>query len=139
MPGRGLESKYQGSKWCRRDLRLAIYLRDGLACSWCGDALEDGARLTLDHLVPHSQGGSNEATNLVTACQQCNSSRGDRSLPRFAKAVLTYLGSDITSRTLVRRIQTKVSDPIGPYRTEAKQLIARRGNYTEAVASLTGA
>jgi hypothetical protein len=31
---------------------------------------------TLDHVVPHSYGGSNEPENLVTACWPCNFGRG---------------------------------------------------------------
>ena len=34
MAARGLGDRYQGMNWCRKDLRLAIYLRDGMACMW---------------------------------------------------------------------------------------------------------
>lgn len=33
---------------------------------------------TLDHLIEHARGGSNELTNLVLACAPCNESRGRR-------------------------------------------------------------
>lgn len=33
--------------------------------------------ITLDHLVPRSAGGGNEASNLMTACRSCNSQRKD--------------------------------------------------------------
>lgn len=76
----------QGSKWIRKDKRLAIYIRDGFACAYCGTDLRqaDPRRVTLDHLTPRHHGGGNEATNLVTACVSCNSSRGDRALELFA-------------------------------------------------------
>ena len=35
-----------GRNWIRPEKRRALYLRDGLACVYCGDSLEDGARLT---------------------------------------------------------------------------------------------
>src|SRR3990167_5056259 len=89
--GRG---DWQGMNWIRQEKRLAIYLRDGLACVWCGIAVEDGYGLTLDHLTPHSRGGSNQATNLVTSCHRCNSSRGSRSINKFAVAVAEYLDHD---------------------------------------------
>jgi len=38
----------QGMNWIRKEKRLAIYLRDGLACGYCGQSIEDGAKLTLD-------------------------------------------------------------------------------------------
>src|SRR5579864_3755109 len=81
----------QGMNWIRQEKRLAIYLRDGLACAWCGDTIENGARLTLDHLTPYSKGGSNQPANLVTSCSRCNSSRGTRSVKAFAVAVAAYL------------------------------------------------
>lgn len=76
----------QGSKWIRPAKRLAIYLRDGLCCAYCGTDLRGAApgQLTLDHLTPRSHGGDNEATNLVLACVACNSSRGNKSLEEFA-------------------------------------------------------
>lgn len=65
----------QGSKWIRRNKRLAIYLRDGFACVYCGAGVEDAAKLTLDHVLPCELGGSNEGTNLVTCCLSCNSAK----------------------------------------------------------------
>jgi 5-methylcytosine-specific restriction endonuclease McrA len=70
---------WQGMNWIRQEKRLAIYLRDGCACVWCGAKVEEGAQLTLDHVRCHSAGGSNAASNLVTACKRCNDSRGARS------------------------------------------------------------
>ncbi len=57
-----------GMNWIRREKRLALHLRDGLVCVYCGAAGEDGGQLTLDHLRPVSKGGTNDASNLVTAC-----------------------------------------------------------------------
>jgi 5-methylcytosine-specific restriction endonuclease McrA len=61
---------YQGMNWIRQEKRHAIYVRDGFTCKHCG---EPGK--TLDHVVPRSEGGSNEASNLVTACGKCNYGR----------------------------------------------------------------
>ena len=82
---------WQGMNWIRQEKRLAIYLRDGLACAYCGDSVENGARLTLDHILPASKGGSNDDTNLITCCERCNKSRGNRSIGRWTKAVADYL------------------------------------------------
>lgn len=60
------------SQW--RSLREQIFQRDGFACHYCGD----GQDLTCDHIVPLVRGGSNESSNLVTACRACNSSKGDK-------------------------------------------------------------
>ena len=40
----------------RPEKRLAIYLRDDMACIYCGIGIEEAGTLTLDHVRPHSQG-----------------------------------------------------------------------------------
>lgn len=64
-------------QWITTARRLALYLRDGFACVYCGTFLHmaQPSDITLDHLKPRSEGGSNESRNLVTACRSCNSSR----------------------------------------------------------------
>jgi 5-methylcytosine-specific restriction endonuclease McrA len=66
-------------RWIRREKRLAIYLRDDFRCVYCGAVLRYArpSEVTLDHLLPRSAGGNNEAYNLVTADKSCNSSRRD--------------------------------------------------------------
>jgi HNH endonuclease len=124
MSARGLGTRYGGSKWIRPTKRLAIYLRDGLACVWCGAGAEDEAPLSLDHLVPWIASGSNEATNLVTACRHCNSSRGDRSVEDFAAAVAAYVDHGVTADSIVERIEALRVRPLDI--TEAKAIMARR-------------
>lgn len=73
--GKRLNGK--GSKWIPPVRRLAIYLRDGFVCQYCGtDLHESPAReVTLDHLAPQCRGGTHHARNLITACLSCNSRR----------------------------------------------------------------
>lgn len=56
-----------------RKFRSVIVERDGLFCSYCGTNAE---KMTLDHVIPQSRGGSHAAENLVLACRSCNSSKG---------------------------------------------------------------
>lgn len=72
--------------WIRPERRLAIYIRDGFSCAYCGSDLKNAAPadVTLDHLTPRSEGGSNVSGNLVTACRSCNSSRGAKHWMDFA-------------------------------------------------------
>ena len=65
---------WQGMNWIRKDLRLAIYIRDEGACVYCGS----NKALTLAHLRPVSRDGSTRPRNLVTARITCNSARGDK-------------------------------------------------------------
>jgi 5-methylcytosine-specific restriction endonuclease McrA len=67
-------SNPHGHHWIRDAKRQAIYARDGHRCVYCG-AGDHGSRLTLDHLHPRALGGTNDASNLVTACLSCNSQR----------------------------------------------------------------
>lgn len=48
--------------------RAAIIKRDGGRCLKC----ESTDELTVDHIVPRSQGGTNDFTNLQTLCAACN-------------------------------------------------------------------
>lgn len=128
MTARGIEnSKYQGSKWIRREKRLAIYLRDGMACVWCRAAVEEGVQLSLDHLVPFSQGGSNDEANLVTCCKICNSSRGTRTVDEFARAVAEYKNHGLTGYqicTNITRLRWIALDI-----PAAKSMIKARGSW----------
>ena len=73
-------------QWIRPEKRLAINLRDGMICLVCMKRLfgADPQDVTLDHIQPKSDGGSNDVSNLYTCCKHCNSSRGDKPLGRFA-------------------------------------------------------
>jgi 5-methylcytosine-specific restriction endonuclease McrA len=121
----------QGMNWIRKEKRLAIYLRDGLACCYCGQGVEDGAKLTLDHLTPHSQDVNNLPANLVTACHLCNSRRGARDWQEFAEAVAGYLNHNITGREIITHIQNTIQRPLDVKAAQA--LIARRGGFTQAL------
>lgn len=124
----------QGMNWCRQTTRLAIYLRDGLACAWCGESVEDGAKLTLDHLTPHSHGGSNEPANLVTCCHRCNSSRGNRSVRGFARDVAAYLNHGATGAEIEKHVRNTSRRSMTEPRQMARELIARRGSVARVLA-----
>ena len=57
--------------------RRGIFLRDRDMCQYCGVQLSR-TQLTLDHVIPRSQGGITGWENLVTACRTCNSRKGGR-------------------------------------------------------------
>ncbi len=58
-----------------RRFREVVLARDGEVCKYCGAT---GVPLQLDHVVPRSRGGADEAENLAPACKPCNSSKGAR-------------------------------------------------------------
>lgn len=55
-------------------LRYEVLRRDNHTCRYCGASAPD-ATLSVDHVVPQALGGTDEPTNLVTACQPCNSGK----------------------------------------------------------------
>lgn len=58
----------------------------GFKCAYCNCALTEKTA-TRDHAVPLTRGGSNDISNVVVACQKCNSTKYNRTPEEFAKAV----------------------------------------------------
>lgn len=56
-----------------------LFRRDGHTCMYCLTSLPD-RQLTRDHLVPMSRGGTDDWTNVVTACRSCNQRKANRLL-----------------------------------------------------------
>jgi len=56
--------------------RQRLFLRDGHTCQICGKVEPDVKKLTMDHVVPKSQHGTNADANLRTAHRTCNGRRG---------------------------------------------------------------
>lgn len=54
-----------------RRLRYEVLRRDNYACRYCGGAAPD-VKLTVDHVIPVVLGGTDDPSNLVTACADCN-------------------------------------------------------------------
>ena len=119
-------NQWNGMNWIRQEKRLAIYLRDGLACVYCGHAVEQGASLSLDHLSCRSKGGSNHQTNLVTCCERCNKSRGNRSVRAFCRAVAKYVDHNTTAFEIERHVRNCARRSLSL--TQAKELINNRGS-----------
>lgn len=61
------------------ELRLVRACADGV-CSYC---LRPVQRMTLDHVMPVSRGGTNATENLVMACAKCNTSKHSRTPLEF--------------------------------------------------------
>ena len=111
----------QGSKWIRKDRRLALYLRDEFRCAYCERDLHHASReeVTLDHLIPRVEGGTNANENLVTACLHCNSQRADAPWREYAPA------------GAIERIERTITKPIN--RDLAKAILS---GYTPLVEAL---
>lgn len=118
----------RAGSWCRAQKRLAIWLRDGLACAYCGATVEGGALLTLDHLVP---GGSHDAGNLITACYSCNSARGCKSIRRWYGVLR---GKGLDAERVGRRVRRLVRKDLKPYRVRARTIMRSSGTVSATAA-----
>lgn len=57
--------------------RRNLFARDQNRCQYCGRRFPS-CELSLDHVVPRSQGGENTWENIVCACVRCNVKKGGR-------------------------------------------------------------
>jgi hypothetical protein len=58
-------------------LRHECFKRDNYTCKECG-ATHKEKMLHCDHIIPVSQGGSDELSNLQTLCDDCNLAKSDK-------------------------------------------------------------
>ena len=67
------------SRSLSKRVRFEVFKRDLFTCQYCG-ATPPGAVLEVDHIEPVAEGGSDDESNLVTACFACNRGKSDISL-----------------------------------------------------------
>lgn len=88
--------------------RIKVFERDNYTCQYCG-AKPPEAILHIDHIVPWSKGGTNDMSNLITACSLCNLGKSDEciELPQvdedsggtFADGIEILCGWTVSRRT----------------------------------------
>lgn len=86
--------------------RKVVYQRDGYKCAYCkcdvymtkGYAPNQA---TIDHVVPLSKGGPHTYNNIVTACQSCNSAKGDTMLDAAPLSISKHFPPNIDRKSVV--------------------------------------
>jgi 5-methylcytosine-specific restriction endonuclease McrA len=85
--------------------RRNVFKRDHWACQYCGDQ-PGSEELTIDHVIPRSQGGTSTWDNCVLACIGCNKRKADRTPHqagmRLRKAPVRPAWKPIYARNSVR-------------------------------------
>ena len=89
----------------RQDVKLNrrnIFARDHNRCQYCGKGFPT-SELSLDHVLPRSQGGPASWDNLVCCCVGCNSKKGGRTptqarMPLIRRPVKPKRNPSITLR-----------------------------------------
>ena len=67
-----------------------LFGRDRHICAYCGVHHANHTHLSRDHIVPRYHGGENTWMNVVTACKECNSKKGHKTL-KEARMELLYV------------------------------------------------
>jgi 5-methylcytosine-specific restriction endonuclease McrA len=67
-----------------------LFGRDRNICAYCGGHFTNFNHLSRDHIVPKFLGGVNVWTNVVSACKNCNSKKGHKTL-KEARMELLYV------------------------------------------------
>lgn len=64
-----------------KKLRFEVFARDGFTCRYCGEQ-SDKVQLVIDHVHPVCQGGTNDQSNLITACVICNQGKSGNAIDK---------------------------------------------------------
>jgi len=86
-----------------RQLRNAIHRREAGRCFYCLRQLTERVQC-LDHVVPRVQLGRNSYRNLVSACLECNSQKGETSAEDFLREL--YRQHRLNAPELAERLRS---------------------------------
>lgn len=101
-----------GSSWIRREKRVAIYMRDGYKCVYCGVCLMNShaRKRTLDHVIPRIHGGTNDHRNLVTCCLACNDQKGDSLLQCWRSDLIPIVRQQVIKPIDIRAAKRRLTE-----------------------------
>lgn len=115
----------------------SILARGEYRCVYCNLYLypyrDPRYRGSIDHVKPQSHDGSHDTTNVVPACRYHNSSRGNRSIQRYARDL--YPHDPSAQQRVLDRIAAQLSVPVD--RKSAYDRLKARGVLTPSELGLT--
>ena len=85
--------------------RRNIFARDHNRCQYCGDKFST-SELSLDHVIPRSQGGGASWENLVCCCVKCNTRKGGRTPKQATMPLIKKPSKPKTNPVLHLRLGT---------------------------------
>jgi len=98
-----------------RRQRFEILRRDNYTCRYCGARAPD-VTLTVDHVIPTALGGSDDSTNLVTACRDCNAGKSsiapDQPIVADVDAAALLFAKAIEKAAAIRRLELQALDAL---------------------------
>jgi len=69
--------------------REKVYRKYKGKCAYCGANIEFRKEFEIDHLIPKSQGGTNDIDNLMPACERCNHLKYNYDIEEFKKRIIS--------------------------------------------------
>lgn len=66
--------------------KKTVYAKYNGSCAICGKPVKFD-KLTIDHKIPISKGGTNEMSNIQLACRECNLMKNGLSSEEFQKKI----------------------------------------------------
>jgi 5-methylcytosine-specific restriction endonuclease McrA len=91
--------------------RKNILKRDRFQCQYCGAR---GKPLTVDHVIPKERGGKETWENLVAACVECNTRKGNRT-PEEANMPLLKVPKKPNYLHFIQNFHGTIDDRWKPY------------------------
>lgn len=91
----------------RNEVRLNrrnIFGRDQNRCQYCGHRFST-SELSIDHVIPRTQGGRTSWENVVCACLECNVKKGGRTPHQAHMLLITKPVRPKTSPLIVQRLK----------------------------------
>jgi 5-methylcytosine-specific restriction endonuclease McrA len=84
--------------------RKNLFARDGYRCQYCNQT-RPMSQLSLDHVVPRSQGGRTTWENVVCCCTSCNSKKGGRTPLQASMRLLSHPSKPLANPGMVATLK----------------------------------
>jgi len=97
---------------------------------------------TKDHVIPVSEGGTNNQLNIRYACKHCNGLKGNKTLEQFAMQIQVYQSEmhkhhfgKLYLATILKNVYTLIEE-IAPYREslKKKKSMPKKSPYKKSLA-----
>jgi len=75
----------------------AVYEKTKGRCWYCGSYMYPLGNWQVEHQNPRAQGGDDHHENLVPACRECNTRKGNRTVEQYRRSLLVKLEHAITT------------------------------------------
>ena len=116
----GIEGvEYQQGELAGYEIRQYVMDRGEHRCAYCG---AEGVPLQIEHVRPRSRGGSNRVSNLVPACEPCNTAKNAHPIETFLQGrpevlakVKAQLRQPLTDAAAVNVTRYAIGDALKAY------------------------